>query len=138
VADLQALLSEPVSAALWRKQRFRAESHAFVPPQTDMERTVSGVWQQMFGLDRVSIEENFFDLGGHSMLLVQMHTRLRETLKSDFPIVTLFQYPTIRSLARHLDDPVPAAPSGQPWRERAQRQQEALAQLKRTLKKRQS
>jgi len=138
VADLQALLSEPVSAAPMRKQRFRVESHAFVPPQTDMERTVSAVWQQMFGLDRVSIEENFFDLGGHSMLLVQMHIRLRETLKSDFPVVTLFQYPTIRSLARYLSDPIPAAPTGQQWRERAQRQQKALAQLKRTLKKRQS
>src|SRR5258708_25046887 len=47
-------------------------------PYTTLFR--SEVWQNLFEIERVSIEENFFDLGGHSLLLVQMHTRLREAL----------------------------------------------------------
>ena len=99
-----------------------------MPPQTELEKTIAGVWQGMFGLDRVGIEENFFDLGGHSLLLVQMHGRLRAALESDFPIVTLFAHPTVRSLARHLGDAsLGAAATGSQVRDRAQRQKQALA-----------
>ena len=69
------------------------------------------------------------------MLLVQMHSRLREALRSDFPIVTLFQYPTIRSLAAHLGAPGSAEPTGRQLRERAQRQKEALAQMRTALRR---
>ena len=68
-----------------------------------MERTIAGVWQKMFGLEQVSIAENFFDLGGHSLLLIQMHGQLREILKTELPIVALLEYPSIHSLAHHLD-----------------------------------
>ena len=84
------------------KPRLRALSQDFVAPQTDMERTIAGVWQGLFGLDRVSIEENFFDLGGHSLLLVQMHHQLCEALHTDFPIVKLFEHPTVHALAGYL------------------------------------
>jgi aryl carrier-like protein len=50
----------------------------------------------------VGVEDNFFDLGGHSILLLQAHARLRERLANDLSVVALLQYPTIRSLARHL------------------------------------
>ena len=103
VADLQGLLSPPAIAPVRAKLRLQAESQNFVPPQTEMERAISGVWQGLFGLDRISVEDNFFDLGGHSLLLVQMHNRLRETLRTEFPVVTLFEYPTVRLLARYLD-----------------------------------
>ena len=113
VAELQELLSPPVVASARPRQRIRAESQNYVPPQTEMEKTIAGVWQGMFGLERVGIEENFFDLGGHSLLLVQMHGRLQETLKMEFSIVTLFEHPTVRSLARHLGEPaVSAAETG--------------------------
>ena len=102
VAELQAFLSPPAAAVARTRRKLRAESQNFVPAQTDMEQMIANVWQKMFGLERISIEENFFDLGGHSLLLVQMHGRLRETLKSDFPIVTLLEHPNVRSLARHL------------------------------------
>jgi len=101
-----------------------------------MEQTIAGVWQKMFGLERISIEENFFDLGGHSLLLVQMHSRLQETLKSEFPIVKLFEYPTVRSLARHLgQSDIQKIQTGEQWHDRAQRQKQALAQLRIRLKK---
>ena len=101
-----------------------------------MEIAIAGVWQKMFGLEKISIEENFFDLGGHSMLLIQMHGQLKELLHADFPIVTLLEHPSIRSLAQHLQQPAPAgAGSGAKWQDRAARQKEALAKLRTTLKK---
>jgi len=57
----------------------------------------------VLGVDRVGIDDNFFDLGGHSLLLMQTHNRLRASLRPDLTVVALFQYPTIRTLARYLD-----------------------------------
>ena len=138
VADLQELLSPPVIAPVRAKLRLRAESQNFVPPQTEMERAISGVWQGLFGLDRISVEDNFFDLGGHSLLLVQMHNRLRETLRAEFPVVTLFEYPTVRLLARYLDKSEVPAGNGsakESARDRAQRQKRAMEELRSKLGK---
>jgi acyl carrier protein len=96
-----------------------------------MEKKIAGVLRKLLGQDRVGVEENFFDLGGHSLLAVQIHSELRESLKMAFPLVALFEYPTIRSLARHLDDPaVPAMAAGDQWRERAARHKQALSQMR--------
>jgi non-ribosomal peptide synthase protein (TIGR01720 family) len=135
IVELQALLSPPVVGTRPR-QRMRAESQNYVPPQTEIEKTIAVVWQRMFGLEQVSVEENLFDLGGHSLLLLQMHGRLRAALKEEFPIVTLFVHPTIRSLARHLGQATSSAPeNGEQWRNRAQQQKEALTQLRNKLGK---
>ncbi len=134
--ELESLLSPAPVRPVKAQRKLRAESQNFVPPQTGMEVAIARVWQKMFGLEKVSIEENLFDLGGHSLLLVEMHHQLRETLKAEFPIVTLFEHPTVRSLARHLSQPATAAPrAGEQWRDRAQRQRQALAQMRTTLKK---
>jgi acyl carrier protein len=110
-------------------------SRNFVPPQTEIERTIAREWEKMFG-GEVSIEENFFDLGGDSFLLVQMHSRLRKALNVEFPIVVLFEHPTVRSLAQHLSKPSEqAGETGDKWKSRAQRQKQALAQMRSTLKR---
>ena len=75
---------------------------AYVAPASEMERVVANVWEELFEVDEVGVEDNFFDLGGHSILLLQAHARLRERLANDVSVVALLQYPTIRSLARHL------------------------------------
>ena len=101
-----------------------------------MERAIASVWQTAFGLERVSIEDNLFDLGGHSLLLVRLHSRLRDVLKIEFPIVTLFQNPTIRALARHLgQSSETAASSRDQFRDRALRNKEALAALRTAVKR---
>ena len=70
-------------------------------------------------------------MGGHSLLVVQLHSLLRDTLQTEFPIVALFEHPTVHSLARFLDQAaVSPSNTGEQWRERAQRQKEALAQLR--------
>ena len=75
----------------------------------------------------MGIQDNFFDLGGHSLLMIRVHARLREALESDISVVRMFQHPTIESLARHLDggpaqNTVPAGIAA-----RAERQKAALA-----------
>ncbi|HSF31104.1 MAG TPA: amino acid adenylation domain-containing protein [Candidatus Tectomicrobia bacterium] len=78
-------------------------SHAgFVAPQTELERTIAAVWQEVLGIRKVGLEDNFFDLGGHSLLMVRLRNKLQQALQADISIIDLFQYPTISTLARHL------------------------------------
>jgi amino acid adenylation domain-containing protein/non-ribosomal peptide synthase protein (TIGR01720 family) len=136
LTDLLAMLSRPHVAASRPKRKLFTQSQNFAPPQTEMEHTIAAVWQKMFGLDQVGVEDNFFELGGHSMLLVQLHARLKDALKTEFPLVTLFEHPTIRSLAQHLRQPTKSPTNTrEQLRDRAQRQQEALAKLRMALKK---
>jgi amino acid adenylation domain-containing protein/non-ribosomal peptide synthase protein (TIGR01720 family) len=135
IGTLEKLLSPPGAAAAPMWQKLRGRSQNYVPPQTEMERCIAGVWEKMFGLERIGIEENFFDLGGHSLLLVQMHERLQATLKAEFPVVALFEHPTVRSLARHLNQPDLVPENGKQWQDLAQRQKQAIAQLRVKLKK---
>jgi amino acid adenylation domain-containing protein len=75
---------------------------SLVAPRSELERTIAQVWRDVLRLDEVGVDDNFFDLGGHSLLLVRVQTRLRETLDQEVPIVEMFQYPTIRTMAAHF------------------------------------
>jgi len=74
----------------------------YVAPRTETERTISGLWQEVLGVEQVGVDDNFFDLGGHSLLIVLLHNRLAETFRKDVSIVDLFRHPTVGSLARFL------------------------------------
>ncbi len=82
-------------------------------PRNALETQIAAVWQEAFGHDRIGVEDNFFDLGGHSLLLVQVHRLLKSTLKRDLTLVDVFRNPTIASLAQSLSgtNAVPS-PSG--------------------------
>jgi amino acid adenylation domain-containing protein len=71
-------------------------------PRSEAERMVAAIWQEVLGLDRVSVHDNFFDLGGHSLLANRAYHRLRAACGQDFPLVALFEHPTIAALARYL------------------------------------
>jgi non-ribosomal peptide synthetase component F len=136
VGELQKLLS-PRSAQVSQTDQIQtAQSQNFMPAQTEMEKSIAAVWQKMFGLDQINVETNFFELGGHSLLLVQMHGLLRQALSSEFPIVALFEHPTVRALARHLGQPAElGSEKSEQLRDRALRQKRALAQMRVPLKK---
>jgi amino acid adenylation domain-containing protein len=74
----------------------------FLAPGSELERTIATVWRDVLRLDEVGLDDNFFDLGGHSLLLVQVQVRLRIALAREIPIVEMFQYPTIRAMSTHL------------------------------------
>jgi amino acid adenylation domain-containing protein len=105
-------------------------------PRAPAEKAIAQIWNTVLRIDAVGIDENFFDLGGHSLLLLQTHHRLRASLKPDLPVVALFQYPTIRTLARYLDG---GAGEQLPVREvtgRASKQREALLKQRRIREQR--
>ena len=74
----------------------------YTPPRDDVERTVAEVWAQVLGVDRVGADDNFFEAGGHSLLLVRVHAMLVERLGPVLTVIDLFRYPTLSTLAAHL------------------------------------
>jgi acyl carrier protein len=71
-------------------------------PENALETTIASIWQEVLGLERVGTTENFFDLGGHSLLVVQVQRRLRDATGQEVAITDMFRLPTIRGLAAHL------------------------------------
>jgi len=80
----------------------QSSEQSFVAPRTEVERAVSGVWQDVLAIEKIGLHDNFFDIGGNSLLLVQVQNRIREAVGRDVSVVDLFRYPTVEALARHL------------------------------------
>ncbi|HEX2191027.1 MAG TPA: amino acid adenylation domain-containing protein, partial [Longimicrobiaceae bacterium] len=77
----------------------------YVAPRTPTETALAALWAELLRVERVGTGDNFFDLGGHSLLLVQLHARLQERWGDGVSITDLFQFSTLGDLARHLDRP---------------------------------
>ncbi len=78
------------------------QERAIVAPQTALEQTIAQVWQAILGVERVGRHDNFFDLGGHSLLMFQVCTKLNEQSGHNVSLIELFTYPTVSSLAHFL------------------------------------
>ncbi|MBW4717721.1 non-ribosomal peptide synthase/polyketide synthase [Saccharothrix obliqua] len=102
-------------AALPAPERDASVGAGYVAPRTEAERLVAGVWADVLGLARVGAEDNFFALGGDSILSVRVASRLREAF--DVSPRALFDHPTVERLAAALTggalDPIPRA-TGEP------------------------
>ena len=90
------------------------------------EQMIAEIWQAAFGRP-VSETDNFFDLGGHSLLMLQIHRRLCAKFQRELPIVSLFQHPTIRSLAGFLSGKPAAVPALSDIQDRAAKARAAIA-----------
>ncbi|HYO16003.1 MAG TPA: amino acid adenylation domain-containing protein, partial [Thermoanaerobaculia bacterium] len=87
-----------------------ARPAAPAPPHTELERTIAEIWKEVLGVGEIGTRDNFFDAGGHSLLMARVHARLEEALGRKVSMVDLFQYPTIGALAAHLVPATAAAP----------------------------
>jgi acyl carrier protein len=76
----------------------------FVAPQAGAEQAIAAIWKDILKTDPIGVDDNFFDFGGHSLQVVQVQNRLREALGIDVPVLKLFQFPTVRTLARFIGD----------------------------------
>jgi amino acid adenylation domain-containing protein len=85
------------------KASTRETSTPIASPRNRLEEQLVQIWSEILGVDRVGVRDNFFDLGGHSLLLIRVHARLRQELDSDVAVIDLFRYPTIESLASWLN-----------------------------------
>jgi hypothetical protein len=106
-----------------QKARVRRE---YVAPASGLEETIAAAWREVLQLDSVGSEDNFFDLGGHSLLVVQVHRKLREHAPRPLSLTDLYRFPTIRSLADHLGSADAGAKTVEESRERGQRRRDAL------------
>jgi amino acid adenylation domain-containing protein len=100
---------------------------AAVSPQTDLEQEIAGIWRRVLCLEQVSINDNFFDLGGDSLQLLDAHAELQKIVSSNITVVDLFEYTTIGALAKYL---AKSGPNSHVLdaQERARKQQLAWAQ----------
>ncbi|MEH2377487.1 MAG: amino acid adenylation domain-containing protein [Nostoc sp.] len=96
---------------------------AYIAPQSDLERLLAGILSDLLKIDRVGIDDNFFDLGGTSISILQVTARVQQELSIQLPAVKLFQYSTIGSLAKYLHSNQNSQPSSDKLQNRAQRQQ---------------
>ena len=78
------------------------KSENYIKPKTEMEQMIANIWKKALKIDKVGIHDNFFDLGGHSLLTVSIHGQLQEVIEQELSITELFQFPTISSLTAHL------------------------------------
>jgi acyl carrier protein len=112
-----------------------AERAAYVAPSSDLEHTLAEVWRQELRVEQVGRDDNFFDLGGTSLLATRVQVALQQKLGRELSLVALFTYPTVGTLAKHLSEQRDAPPALARVEGEAQRQKEGLGRLKRMAKR---
>ncbi|OUL24323.1 thioester reductase [Nostoc sp. RF31YmG] len=100
---------------------------AYIAPQTDLERQLARILGDLLKINRVGIDDNFFDLGATSISILQVTARIQQELGIELPAVKLFQYSTIGTLAKYLQLKQNSQPAYDKLQSRAQRQQAARA-----------
>jgi natural product biosynthesis luciferase-like monooxygenase protein len=118
-------------SALPAPEQLMPRSNAvYQAPQSDLECRVAECWKAVLKLEDVGTNDNFFDLGGHSLLIVQVHRQLREEVDKPISLTDLYRFPTIHSLVEHLegDGGAVAASTGE---DRGEKRKAALARRRR-------
>jgi amino acid adenylation domain-containing protein len=135
-AEIMVLEALPLTSAGKVDRRRLAERPAEASPSPGVaapgiNRTLQGlqqIWCRVLGVERVGTDDNFFDLGGTSLQLIDAHAQITELFARPIAVVELFEHPTIRDLAGRLDGMRVAAPASLREAERAQHRNAALAQ----------
>jgi thioesterase domain-containing protein/acyl carrier protein len=83
---------------------------AYVAPRNDIERTLAGFWSELLGVAQVGVEDDFFALGGHSLIAVRLFAMIRKSFRVDFPISVLFEAPTIARCAALIAERIGGLP----------------------------
>ena len=92
-------------------RRRPALPQTFVTARSPVEKVIAAVWQELLGVEKVGVDDNFFDLGGHSLLLVQLHRLLTAKLGIDVSVMDLFRYPTISAFTHFISQKNSVNPS---------------------------
>jgi amino acid adenylation domain-containing protein len=97
----------------------------YVAPRNEIEQTITRIWQEVLQVERIGVHDNFFDAGGHSLLMVQVHNKLGEVFGKSISIAEMFGKPTISALAEYLGDAGGRKPTFQKVIDRAERRKQA-------------
>jgi len=79
------------------------QQQEFIAPQTETEKVVAQVWQEVLKVERTSTQDSFFELGGHSLSATRTNTRLRQRFEVELELRQLFEYPVLEDLANYID-----------------------------------
>jgi amino acid adenylation domain-containing protein len=79
------------------------ESGTYIAPRTTTEETVAAIWCAVLGLGQVSVDRNFMDVGGHSLLAIRVLSRLRQAYELDLPMKLIFEQPTVQDMAARVE-----------------------------------
>ncbi len=97
---------EALNTRLQDKERAREQrpelANQYIAPQNELEEQIAAVWREYFSLDKIGVDDNLFELGATSLSIIQLNKNVRDKLQKNIPIVKLFTYPTIRTLAAYL------------------------------------
>lgn len=84
-----------------------------VPPRDEVEGAISAIWKRVLRIPELGIDDNFFDLGGHSLLMVRTHREVEEEFQTTIPLIKLLEHPTVRALAAYIRGSVENDSSGE-------------------------
>ena len=84
----------------------------YVAPESDTERRLAQCWSELLGVERVGVHDNFFDIGGHSLIAVRLFRMIHQNFGMELPISVLFRAPTIAACAALIDEQMPANAQG--------------------------
>jgi malonyl CoA-acyl carrier protein transacylase/NAD(P)-dependent dehydrogenase (short-subunit alcohol dehydrogenase family)/acyl carrier protein len=101
-ASLLRELLEKGSASSSILQRPELTTH-YVAPGNELEQKIALQFRQLFGIEKVGIHDNFFDFGATSLDIIRLNSKLKEVLKRDIPLVSMYNYSTIHSLSKYLN-----------------------------------
>ncbi|MBE7384657.1 MAG: amino acid adenylation domain-containing protein [Leptolyngbya sp. SIO1E4] len=112
---------------------------AYVMPQTEVEKFIATVWKEMLQIEKVGINDNFFSIGGNSLLLIKIQAKLNEVFRKELLIIEFFKYPTIKELAQYItnksDFEKTESASSELIYDRAYRQKEAIKRHKQLVRR---
>ena len=74
----------------------------FVAARSHLEQKLVDIWTEVLGVERIGVNNNFFEMGGHSLIAMQIASRIRSALNIELPLITLFEFPTIGELAEAI------------------------------------
>lgn len=85
-----------------KKELTSAANTQIVPAKSSYERTIAGIWKQALGLKEITLDDNFFDVGGNSLIGMQVIAQVNKALSCQLSTMALFEAPTVSALARHI------------------------------------
>jgi amino acid adenylation domain-containing protein len=91
--------------ALPKLEFTRSSSATYDPPRSEIERSLAQIWQELLGVTSIGLDDDFFNLGGHSILAVRLMARIKDAFGLSSPIATLLHAPTVRRLAAAIARP---------------------------------
>ena len=74
----------------------------FVAPRDELEASLVRFWEELLGIDAIGVRDDFFDLGGHSLIAVRLFAKIKKTFRVDYPMSVLFEAPTVEKCAQML------------------------------------